>query len=72
MREATTYAYWAPSVIGSVAMWGEVIEHEHGWRSEYAAVRSIINITGNNSSWSKQWLLLDLREKYRCAVVTEL
>jgi hypothetical protein len=20
-------------------MWGEVIEHQHGWRSEYAAVR---------------------------------
>ena len=32
-------AYWLPCVIGSVAMWGEVIEHENGWRSDYAAVR---------------------------------
>ena len=59
-------------VIGSVAMWGEVIEHENGWRSEYAAVRSIIKITGNITFWSKHWLLRELREKYRCKVATEL
>ena len=53
-------------------MWGEVIEHENGWRSEFAAVRSIIDITGNISFGSKNWLLLELREKYRCAVVAEL
>ena len=70
--QASTHAYWAPSVIGSVAMWGEVIEHEHGWRSEYAAVHSIINITGNISCRIKHWLLRELREKYRCVVVTEL
>ena len=40
-------AYWLPCVIGSVAMWGEVIEHENGWRSEYAAVRSLTKITGD-------------------------
>jgi hypothetical protein len=45
-REASMYAHWWPSAVGSVAMWGEVIEHQHGWRSEYAAVRSIIKITG--------------------------
>ena len=65
------YTNWTPFVIGSVAMWGEVIEHEHGWRSEFAAVRSIIDITGNISFGSKDWLLLELREKYCCAVVTE-
>jgi hypothetical protein len=59
-------------VIGSVAMWGEVIEHQYGWRSEYAVVRSIIKITGDIGFWSKQRLLLDLGEKYGCAVVTEL
>ena len=69
---ASTHAYWTPSVIGSVAMWGEVIEHEHGWRSEYAAVRSITEITGDRDFSSKQRLLRELREKYRCAVVTEL
>ena len=70
-REMSEYTNWTPFVIGSVAMWGEVIEHEHGWRSEFAAVRSIIDITGNISFGSKDWLLLELREKYRCAVVTE-
>ncbi|MGA7100401.1 MAG: hypothetical protein WB019_09045, partial [Pseudolabrys sp.] len=63
-REALMYGCWWPAVIGSVAMWGEVIEHEQGWRSEYAAVRSIIKITGNIRS--KHWLLRELREKYRC------
>ena len=71
-REASAHTYWTPFVIGSVAMWGEVIEHENGWRSEFAAVRSIIDITGNISFGSKNWLLLELREKYRCAVVAEL
>jgi hypothetical protein len=63
---AHAFAFKSPVVIGSVAMWGEVIEHQHGWRSEYAAVRSIIKITGAH------WLLLELREKYRCTEVTEL
>ena len=63
--QASTHAYWAPSVIGSVAMWGEVIEHQNGWRSEYAAVHSIINITGYISFRIKHLLLLELREKYR-------
>ena len=58
-------AYWLPCVIGSVAMWGEVIEHENGWRSEYAAVRSITEITGGRDFSSKR-LLRELREKYRC------
>ena len=65
-REAIKHACWSPAVIGSVAMWGEVIEHQHGWRSEYAAVRSLIKITGETDFSSKQRLLLDLREKYRC------
>ena len=66
------YAHWWPSVIGSVAMWGEVIEHQRGWRSEYAAVQSITKINGNVSFRSKHSLLLELREKYGCAVVTDL
>jgi hypothetical protein len=64
--------YISPAIIGSVAMWGEVIEHQHGWRSEYAAVRSITKITGDRDFSSKQQLLLALREKYGCALVTEL
>ena len=71
-REAPILAFSSLAAIGSVALWGEVIEHQYGWRSEYAAVRSIIKITGDIIFWSKQRLLLDLRETYGCAVVTEL
>ena len=71
-REAFIHACWSPCVVGSVAMWGEVIEHQRGWRSEYAAVQSIIEIAGDLSHWSKQWLLQELREKYCCKVATEL
>lgn len=28
-------------VIGSVEMWGEIVEHEHGWRAEFARVKSL-------------------------------
>ena len=71
-RDTPLLAYWSPSVIGSVAMWGEVIEHQRGWRSEYAAVQSIIKITGDIGIWSRQRLLLDLGKKYGCPVMTEL
>lgn len=33
-------------VIGTVWMWGEIVEHEHGYRSTRASVRSIDHITG--------------------------
>jgi hypothetical protein len=65
-RDVPMHAFKSPVVIGSVAMWGEVIEHQYGWRSEYAAVRSIIKITGDIRFRSRHWLLLELREKYRC------
>jgi hypothetical protein len=68
--EASTYC-WAATVVGSVTMWGEVIEHELGWRSEYAAVRSLTDITGDRSCSSKHSLLHALREKYCCKEVTE-
>ena len=31
-------------VLGSIALWGEVVEHEHGWRGEFAKVNSIDHI----------------------------
>jgi hypothetical protein len=71
-REASMYMHWWPAVVGCVAMWGEVVEHEHGWRSEYASVRSLFKITGDLNDWSKRRLLLSLGEKYGCEVVTEL
>jgi hypothetical protein len=63
--------YWWPCVIGCIAMWGEVIEHQHGWRSEYAAVRSLTDIAGDRDFSRKQRLLRELREKYRCQAITE-
>ena len=64
-------AYWWPCVIGCIAMWGEVIEHQHGWRSEYAAVRSLTDVAGDRDFSRKQRLLRELREKYRCQAITE-
>jgi hypothetical protein len=46
-RELSIYPCIWPAIIGSVTMWGEVIEHKHGWRSEHAAVRSITKIIGD-------------------------
>ena len=71
-RDTPMHAFKSPVVIGSVAMWGEVIEHQYGWRSEYAAVRSLIKITGDIRFRSTHWLLIELREKYGCTGVTEL
>src|SRR5262245_10373931 len=71
-HEAFILACSSLFVIGSVSMWGEVIEHQHGWRSEYIAVRSITEITGARSFSNKHWLLVELREKYGCTGVTEL
>ena len=34
-----TFTEW---VIGEVAMWGDIIEHEDGYRSEYAQVHSLV------------------------------
>jgi len=71
-REASMYTHWWPCVIGSIAMWGVVIEHKNGWRSEYAAVRSIVKISGEMGFWCKQQSLINLGAKYGCSVVTEL
>ena len=70
-REGLGLAFSSLAVIGSVAMWGEVIEHQYGWRSEYAAVRSIIKITEDIGFRSEQKILLDLGEKYGCPLVTD-
>ncbi|WP_316176170.1 hypothetical protein [Bradyrhizobium sp. SZCCHNRI1073] len=35
---------WA-NVFGEVALWGEVYEHERGYRAEYAAIRRIIKVS---------------------------
>jgi hypothetical protein len=70
LNEAFAYAdrvcHWIfPSgnvVVGHVALWGDVIEHEHGYRAEYGSVHDILNVVGGN-------LDLDiLRGHYGCEI----
>lgn len=46
------YGWWGFGkrrvVLGSISMWGEVIEHTGGYRAEYAAVRSINKVLGSD------------------------
>ena len=70
-KSATAYARHAAdgmAVIGTVELWGKVIEHEEGYRAEYAAVRSIDE---NEVTWGTQddvealpAILQQLRETY--------
>lgn len=49
--------------IGTVALWGEVIEHERGYRAEFARIASIDSIRGK----TEPSLLAELRERYGVA-----
>lgn len=46
LQEFESWVGISPVVYGTVAMWGEVVEHERGWRSEYAAIKSFDSING--------------------------
>jgi hypothetical protein len=49
-------------VVGHVALWGDVIEHEHGYRAQYGSVHSILNEANDNPK-------LDLlRRRYGCEI----
>ena len=49
-------------VVGHVALWGDVIEHEHGYRAQYGSVHSILNAANDNPK-------LDLlRRRYGCEI----
>jgi hypothetical protein len=37
--------YCYANVFGEVALWGEVYEHERGWRAEFAAIRRIVKVS---------------------------
>jgi hypothetical protein len=43
LERAKSEYRWA-DVFGEVALWGDVIEHEHGYRAEFAVVRKIIKV----------------------------
>jgi len=53
--------------IGTVQLWGEVVEHERGYRAERAMIRSIDGVVlPNKSPWDKEpaAALAFLRERY--------
>jgi hypothetical protein len=48
-----------PIIYGSVYLWGEIVEHKHGYRAQYASIRSVDQIIGPGDD-----LLEFLRQKY--------
>lgn len=54
----------APRVVGRVEIWGEVVEHERGYRAEYARVVAIDRVY--SPLGGRKYLLRRLRETYRC------
>lgn len=53
-------------VLGQVALWGQVIEHEAGWRAEFAKIVRLERVFsgGGGCSHLFQPLLYNLRERY--------
>lgn len=48
------YSYPA-EVVGSIQIWGEVIEHEKGFRSQFAKVNSIISVNKDPGFNIRNW-----------------
>lgn len=51
-------------VRGTVSLWGEVVEHEKGWRAEYASIRSLDEVLFADSPEEGATLLARLRDVY--------
>lgn len=51
-------------VIGTVALWGEVVEHEKGYRAEYAKINSLDYLFDDDWGWKRNPKLQRLRECY--------
>lgn len=50
---------------GSIYLWGDVVEHERGWRGEFASVRSLDWLYPDADMMGREREVLDnLREKY--------
>jgi hypothetical protein len=53
-------------VTGTVFLWGDVVEHERGWRAEFARVRSLDWLYPDDKMMGReQEALDDLRRRYR-------
>lgn len=57
------YDSFVSQVFGSIYMWGDVIEHKHGWRAEFAAIRSLDLLLPRYRLWSGR-RLVKLRKLY--------
>lgn len=54
------------NVFGSIEMWGNIIEHEEGYRAEFARIKSIDDIHGfSDEDKGKEKLLQSLRKRYK-------
>jgi len=51
-------------VVGTVLLWGDVVEHEDGYRAEWARVRSLDYIVGLKWHWQAKRTLRILRDRY--------
>jgi hypothetical protein len=52
-------------VTGTVFLWGDVVEHERGWRAEFARVRSLDWLYPDETMMGReQEALADLRATY--------
>lgn len=63
-----------PIVFGTVALWGDVIEHEKGYRAEFGAVEAVLMVMPGDeySSWWMFWkprrdVLAEVRRTYGLA-----
>lgn len=66
LSDANDKEYLHPAMItGSVFLWGDVVEHERGYRAEYAKVRSLDWLYLNADMMGREQEVLDeLRQKY--------
>lgn len=46
-------------VTGTIFMWGDVVEHERGWRAEYARVRSLDWLYPDDAMMGREQFVLD-------------
>lgn len=67
---STVYIDFFPFIIGQARLWGEVVEHEHGYRAERAEVHSLERLYGweemwyDSSHWTVEELLTELKRIY--------
>jgi hypothetical protein len=70
---ASRYEQHVGYAVGSVLLWGEVVEHERGYRAERAKIKSIDDVTWKGKPpWDKETaeVLAFLRARYGVAPTT--